>query len=185
VDTEEIEMRLKDSVWKTRLNGSMIARFTSSGAWSGVTLVHSARQCARETPDRVAVIDGGEVRTFRQVFDEAMSLVAVLHELGMVQGDVLSFQLPNWRETMVINLAASLGGFIVNPIVPIYRDAEVGFILKNSRTRVLFVPETFRGFDYLAMVERLRPELPALQEVIVVRGGRPGYPSYLSSLTAQ
>lgn len=185
VDTEELEMRHKDSVWKTRLNGSMIARFTSSGAWSGVTLVHSARQCARETPDRVAVIDGGEVRTFRQVFDDAMSLVAVLHELGMVHGDVLSFQLPNWRETMVINLAASLGGFVVNPIVPIYRDAEVGFILKNSRTRVLFVPETFRGFDYLAMVERLRPELPALQEVIVVRGGRPGYPSYLSSLTAQ
>ena len=185
MDTEELEMRHKDSVWKTRPNGLMIARFTSSGAWSGITLAHSARQCARETPDRVAVIDGGEVRTFRQVFDEATSLVAVLHELGMVQGDVLSFQLPNWRETMAINLAASLGGFIVNPIVPIYRDAEVGFILRNSRTRVLFVPETFRGFDYLAMVERLRPELPALQEVIVVRGGRPGYPSYLSSLTAQ
>ncbi|MBC7284787.1 MAG: AMP-binding protein, partial [Hoeflea sp.] len=178
-------MRRKDSVWKTRLNGSMIARFTSCGAWSGITLAHSARQCARETPDRVAVIDGGEVRTFRQVFDEAVSLVAVLHEMGMVQGDVLSFQLPNWRETMVINLAASLGGFIVNPVVPIYRDAEVGFILRNSRTRVLFVPETFRGFDYLAMVERLRPELPDLQEVIVVRGERPGYTSYLSSLTKQ
>lgn len=185
MDTEELEMRRKDSVWKTRLNSSMIARFTSCGAWSGITLAHSARQCARETPDRVAVIDGGEVRTFRQVFDEAVSLVAVLHEMGMVQGDVLSFQLPNWRETMVINLAASLGGFIVNPVVPIYRDAEVGFILRNSRTRVLFVPETFRGFDYLAMVERLRPELPDLQEVIVVRGERPGYTSYLSSLTKQ
>lgn len=185
MDTEELEMRRKDSVWKTRLNSSMIARFTSCGAWSGITLAHSARQCARETPDRVAVIDGGEVRTFRQVFDEAVSLVAVLHEMGMVQGDVLSFQLPNWRETMVINLAASLGGFIVNPVVPIYRDAEVGFILRNSRTRVLFVPETFRGFDYLAMVERLRPELPDLQEVIVVRGERPGYTSYLSSLTEQ
>lgn len=175
-------MRRKASGWKTRLNAEMIARYTSSGEWSGITLANSARRCLRDIPDRVAVIDGGEAMTFGQVFDEATSLAVTLRDMGMVRGDVLSFQLPNWRETMVINLAASLGGFVVNPIVPIYRDAEVGFILRNSRTRVLLVPGMFRGFDYVAMIERLRAALPELLEVIVVRGEPRGNASYLSCL---
>ena len=183
METENIERRHQTGGWKTRLNAEMIARYTSSGAWSGVTLAHSAQQCLRDVPDRVAVIDGGKALTFGQVFDEATALAATLRDMGMVRGDVLSFQLPNWQETMVINLAASLGGFVVNPIVPIYRDVEVGFILRNSHTRVLFIPEIFRGFDYVAMVERLRPKLPELQKVIVVRGDRRGYASYLSCLT--
>lgn len=183
--TNNPPMQHKTGVWKTRLNAEMIARYTSSGEWSGITLAQAARQRLHDMPDRAAVIDGGETHTFKQIFDEATLLAATLRDLGMVRGDVISFQLPNWHETMVINLAASLTGLAVNPIVPIYRDTEVGFILKNSNTRVLFIPETFRGFDYVAMIERLRADLPDLQDVIVVRGKRPGYSSYSACLDKQ
>ncbi len=185
MENKNIQMHQKASAWKTRLNAEMIARYTSSGEWSGITLAQNARQCLRDFPDRVAVIDGGETRTFKQISDEATTLAANLRDLGLVPGDVLSFQLPNWRETMVINLAASLAGLVINPIVPIYRDAEVGFILKNSNTRVLFIPETFRGFDYVAMIERLQVELPELRDIIIVRGERRGYASYSSCLLTQ
>src|SRR5690606_31181761 len=75
--------------------------------------------------------------------------------------------------------------FVCNPIVPIYRDAEVGFILKGSRTRVLFVPESFRSIDYVAMIERLRPSLPELREVVLVRAAREGYASFDRWLSEQ
>ena len=182
MESQGLDIPRKASGWATRLNAEMIARYTSSGEWSGVTLANTARKCLREIPDRIAVVDGSEAITFSQVYDEAASLVVALRDMGMVRGDVLSFQLPNWHETMVINLAASLGGFVVNPIVPIYRDAEVEFILKSSRTRVLFVPGMFRGFDYVAMVERLRAAAPELLEVIVVRGEPRGNASYVSCI---
>jgi acyl-CoA synthetase (AMP-forming)/AMP-acid ligase II len=166
------------SGWMTRLSADAITRFTASGAWSGITLAHSATERVRKTPHVVAVVDGQHQLSFVELFTQASRLAASLRRSGMRPGDVLSFQLPNWHETMVINLAACLGGFVCNPIVPIYRDAEVGFILRDCRSRVLFVPETFRSIDYVAMVERLRPGLPQLKDVVLVRASRPGYAAY-------
>src|SRR5690606_12674547 len=105
----------------------------------------SATARARDMGAEIAVVDGAEKLTYADVLRQAHALAATLRQRGFKAGDVLSFQLPNWYETAILNVAASLGGFIVNPIVPIYRDAEVGFILKNSRTRALFIPERFRS----------------------------------------
>lgn len=162
-------MRTDISGWKTRLNEAMLARFTASGQWSGKTLSSSAAYWATHAPANCAVVDDLTSLTFAELYEKGVRLAAALRSYGVVPGDVISFQLPNWHETSVINVAASLGGFVCNPIVPIYRDAEVGYILKHSRTRVFFIPGHFRSMDYLAMVERLRPSLPKLQTVVVLR----------------
>ena len=168
-------MRRDSSGWSTRLDEETVTRFTRSGQWTGVTLAQCARERARQEPDRLAVVDGDARLTFQQLYERGLRLASALRRAGLRPGDVISFQLPNWNEAMVLNLAAAIGGFVCNPIIPIYRDAEVGFILKSSRTRVLFVPEAFRSTDYLAMVERLRPSLPDLKEVVTVRSVRDGY----------
>lgn len=140
------------------------------------TLAELARAAARATPDDIAFIDGTRALSFRGILDEAQRLAMSLRELGLKPGEVLSFQLPNWIETAVINLAACLGGYICNPIVPIYRDAELVTILADCHSRVLFVPGEWRGFDYGAMAQRLAAKLPSLEWVIQVRSsGRHRY----------
>jgi acyl-CoA synthetase (AMP-forming)/AMP-acid ligase II len=156
----------------------MVAAYERSGKWTGVTLARCARERARTIGDSVVVVDGHRQLTFADIHADGVRLAAALRARGLRPGEVISFQVPNWHEAMVINLAASIAGFVCNPIVPIYRDAEVGFILKNSRTRVMFVPDKFRSIDYVAMVERLRPALPGLREVVVLRGDREGCTSY-------
>jgi len=175
------------SRWPTRLTPELIETYTRSGQWSGRTLAHHARELVRREPRRVAVIDGAQTLEFGTLFEQALRLAAGLRRRGLQPGDVISFQLPNWHETMVINLAACLGGFVCNPIVPIYRDAEVGYILEHSRSRVLFIPEAFRSIDYVEMIERLRPRLPALEQVVVVRAAQPhaGLASYAQWLQAE
>ena len=91
-----------------------------------------------------------------------------LLELGVRPGDVVSYQLPNWVEFLVLHHAATRIGAVNNPLIPIYRDREVGFMVGLAESTVLVVPQEFRGFDYPAMVERLRPQWPALQHVLVV-----------------
>lgn len=178
-------MRRDPSGWTTRLDEEMAARFAASGKWTGVTLRRCARERAQREPDRVAVVDGDRRSTFAALYEGGLRLASALRSAGLRAGEVISFQLPNWHEAMLVNLAASIGGFVCNPIVPIYRDAEVGFILKSSRTRVLFVPESFRSIDYVAMVERLRPSLPELREVVLVRAARDGYASFDRWLSEQ
>lgn len=162
-------MRTDVSGWGTRLDDAMIDRYTGSGHWSGVTLTDCARQCAQQAAARTAVVDGDVQLGFADLLERAARLASALRRRGLKPGDVVSFQLPNWHETLVINLAASIGGFVCNPIVPIYRDAEVGFILESSRTRVFFIPQSFRNFDYLAMMQRLGPQLGRCPEVVLVR----------------
>ena len=171
-------MRTDVSGWVTRLDDEAIGRYTRSGAWRGVTLADHAVREAERAPDRVAVIEGERSITCGQVLSGAYRLVGAFNALGLKPGDVISFQLPNWIETVAINVAAALAGLIVNPIVPIYRESEVRYILANSRARVFFIPEHFRSFDYPAMAQRLRAELPVLREVVVVRGLAPGFHTY-------
>ena len=164
--------------WVTRLDDEMVARYTARGQWSGITLARCAFDRANDMPNRIAVVDGAAELTFKSLLSRALQLLWHLRDQGLRSGDVVSFQLPNWHEAMVINLAVCLGGFICNPIVAIYRDAEVGFILRDSRSRMLFIPENFRGVDYVAMMERIKPGLPDLRDVVLVRGRRSGFSSF-------
>jgi acyl-CoA synthetase (AMP-forming)/AMP-acid ligase II len=177
-------MRDDVSGWATRLTDEEIDRYTRSGAWRNVTLADCAVRQAQHAPERIAVVEGSRALTFGQLLAEARQLAAAFAGMGLEAGDVISFQLPNWTETMVINLAACLAGLVVNPIVPIYRESEVRYILKDARARLFFIPRSFRNFDYLSMAQRLRPGLPELRDVVIVRGEAHGCTSYADLLAA-
>jgi cyclohexanecarboxylate-CoA ligase len=98
---------------------------------------------------------------------------------------VVSWQLPNWVEAAVVHLAALRVGAISNPIVSIYRHAEAKFILRQAASKVVFVPTTFRGFDYPGMLAEIRAELPDLHAVVTVGGDEVGGDVGFSALIAQ
>ncbi|HLY56120.1 MAG TPA: AMP-binding protein, partial [Stellaceae bacterium] len=159
-------------------------RYRDAGVWSDRTLAREARERAQRMPDTVAFLGETEPATYGELVDQAESLAAGLAELGLRAGDVVSFQLPNWLEAVVIDLAACMLGLVCNPIVPIYRDAEVEFILADCASKAIFIPGTYRGFDYAAMIARLQPRLPALRHVIAVRSSPAGASSYAELLQA-
>jgi len=143
--------------------------FARSGAWADLTIAELAEQRAEADPDGIALIAGETQMSWAALLADARALAASLRSLGLVPGDVVSFQTPNWAEAAVINLAAALSGLVINPIVPIYRDAEVGMMLADSGAKALFTAGSFRNYDYAAMAERLRPLLPALRHIVTVR----------------
>ena len=148
------------------------------------TLAAYARRRALQYPDRVAFYEAGRTIGYGSLLSEAEALAGSLWRSGLRPGDVVSFQLPNWIETAIINLAANLLGLRCNPIVPIYRDSELLAILSTARTRCFFVPHVWGGFDYAAMARRLQSNLPELQLVATVRTNQPGCPDYEALLAA-
>ena len=82
----------------------------------------------------------------------------------------MSVQLPNWWQFVALHLACLRIGACTNPLMPIFRSRELSFMLGLAESRVLVVPQRFRGFDYPAMVREIRGQLPALAHVLAVGG---------------
>lgn len=91
---------------------------------------------------------------------------------GVRAGDVVAVQLPTWYETTVLYLALVHLGAIVLPIVSIYGQAEVEFILRQSKAKLYVSPAQWRKVDYLARHAAFR-SLPELRDVLIVGEGAP------------
>jgi acyl-CoA synthetase (AMP-forming)/AMP-acid ligase II len=166
-------LRQDPSGFRIRWSQTAAQRYKESGYWRESTLVDIARVGVLEDPQRVLLIEGDRRLTRTQAWQQALQLAAFFLGRGLRPGDVISFQLPNWAETAVIALAARMCGLIINPIPPIYREAELAYILKDCGSKMIFVPQVFRKHDYYALITRVRTQLPALRDVITVRGTSP------------
>jgi cyclohexanecarboxylate-CoA ligase len=111
---------------------------------------------AEATPDADLGIDqDGRHLTFGEFRDRAERVAAGLAARGVGPDTVVSWQLPTWLESMVLLGALRRLGAVQNPILPIYRDREVGFIVQEAKPSLLVVPGEWRGFDFGAMASRL------------------------------
>ncbi len=150
------------------------AALRSTGFWVDQTMdSFLAQQLARD-PEKEALVgyrlDRPQPRriSYRELADRVNRAAAALHRLGVRHGDVVSLQLPNWWEFAVAVLACGRIGAVVNPLMHIFRERELGYMLGFAKTKVWIVPKAYRGHDFAAMARGLQPSLPDLQQVVVV-----------------
>ena len=111
---------------------------------------------ARRGSNRPLLADEhGRRLTARQLHDAACATAAAFAERGIGAGTVVSWQLPTSLETVVVMAALARLGAVQNPIIPILRETEVGFITDQSATEFLVVPEFWRGFDHGGLARAL------------------------------
>jgi acyl-CoA synthetase (AMP-forming)/AMP-acid ligase II len=150
------------------IDPARIARFMEEGYWVDTTSNDALEQRARETPDKLAIVDGRVRLRFGEYYRRAERLAAHFVGLGLGADDVVAIQLPNWSEFAVAVNAAMLAGVPFCQFHSDFRSREVEFILSFTEASALIVPSHFRRFDYLAMLADLRPRLPQLRNIMVV-----------------
>jgi cyclohexanecarboxylate-CoA ligase len=152
------------------------AAMIAQGLWSDRTINDDLDACVASCPDRLALtavsLESGTITrfTYRQMAAMADRIAIGLTRLGIGRNDVVSMQLPNWWQFTLTYLACSRIGAVLNPLMHIFRERELSFMLKHGESKIVIVPRQFRGFDYEQMVAALKPDLPALQHMIVVGG---------------
>ncbi len=120
----------------------------------GENLWDLVEQRAAKTPDdEMAVDERGRRLTFGEYRDRAERVAAGLHGQGLREGDVVSWQLPSTIESLVLTAALRRIGVVQNPILPIYREREVGFIVRQAEPTRLLVPASYANFDFVAMAK--------------------------------
>jgi cyclohexanecarboxylate-CoA ligase len=148
----------------------------AAGFWLDKILLDDLDRWTAKVPGRIAIVDHNSMTGARTVLSYAElarrvdRLAAGLARLGVGRGDVVSLQLPNWWQFIALHLAALRLGAITNPIMPIFRERELSFMLRLAESKVLVIAREFRGFKYPPMIAAIRPSLPALEHVLVIGG---------------
>ena len=136
---------------------------------------------AAATPNAVlAHEDTGKELTFASYRDACLRAAAGLFvDHGVTVGTSVSWELPTWNESLVLVGALCGLGARQNPLIPIYRHREVGFITAQSEASLLVVPTVYRGFDFEAMAHEIAAGRPGLSVLVVDRDLPDGDPALL------
>ena len=123
-------------------------------------IVGTGRGERRRRPTAVMLIDERDrTLTFAEYRDACERAAAGFYAQGVRGGDTISWQIPTWIETLVLMAALSRLGVRQVPLLPIYRERELTFCLRQAGAKTLYVPGTWRGFDYVALAERVRERI--------------------------
>ena len=128
-----------------------------------------ARTVARHA-DRDALVDvaSGRRFTYSQLASEVNVVALGLVQLGIGKGDRVGIWAPNVPEWVLVQYAtAKIGAILVN-INPAYRTHELEYVLNQSGIRTLIAIPQFKTSDYAAMISEVRPQCPALRDVILI-----------------
>lgn len=164
---------------KAVLPSERIARMTAAGLWPGRLVSDYLDDAAARDADAVAIVDENSVSGkasrigYGELHEHSVRIACGLAALGVARGEVVAVQLPNWWQFSAVYAACVRIGAIINPLMPIFRERELEFMLGFAEARVLIVPREFRGCDHPAMIAGLRDALPALKHVLVVDGKDP------------
>jgi len=131
------------------VNETAYALSTSRTLWELV-----ARR-AELTPDRPVLLQDDRSLSFGELRTRAERVAAGLYDMGVRPGTVVAWQLPTRIETALLSFALARLGAVQTPVIPFYRDREVGFALRESKAEFFAVPGIWRGFDHTAMARRL------------------------------
>jgi acyl-CoA synthetase (AMP-forming)/AMP-acid ligase II len=142
----------------------------------GISLGHALVQGARLHGDATMVFSSQQrasvTTTIGAIVAEGWEIARRWAGLGVDHHDIVAIQAPNWEETAISYAATALLGATLLPIVAMYGPSEIGFILRQSRAKVLVAPASWRGVELADRLRQAGP-LPDLEHVIVFGDSAP------------
>src|SRR4051794_4214662 len=116
-------------------------------------------RAAAQWADHVVLTDDyGRSFTGGELAAVAEAVAAALFERGIHTGTRVSWQLPTTPEAIVVMLALARLGAVQNPIIPVLRERDVGFVTEQTKAEFFLVPEEWRGFAHGEMARALAKE---------------------------
>ena len=125
-------------------------------------LVHSVEKWAASLPDAVALRFESETITYEELNRRANRVANGLQGMGVKKGDRVAIMLPNIPEFVYAFVATLKLGAVAVPFNTLYKGGEILHILKDSGAKVVIALTNFAP-----MINEIRPELPALEQVVL------------------
>lgn len=101
------------------------------------TLPDYLRETAAQFGGHEAIYFLGKKLTFREVYEQALTLANYLQQIGLQKGDRVSIMLPNCPQAVISYYGVLFAGGIVVQTNPLYTEHELEYQLKDSGATVL------------------------------------------------
>ena len=139
---------------------------------------------AEAAPDKEALVYrhpeiGLNLRlTYAGLRDEANRVAKGLMALGIRLGDhvaVLASNLPEW---VLLEMALAKIGAVLVTVNTNFRQAELGYVLRQADVHMLVLMDEYRGNDYVKSLKALLPELDAVSDPVKETVTNAGLPTF-------
>jgi fatty-acyl-CoA synthase len=110
-----------------------------------LTPVSFLRRSAYVFPDKIAVVHGDRRYTYRQFEERANRLASGLRAAGLRHLDRVAFVCPNTPAMLEAHFAVPAAGLVLVPINTRLSGDEIGYILKHSGAKFVFVDHELEG----------------------------------------
>ena len=150
-----------------QFDAGQLRAFVEGGDWTGETVAGMLARWAGETPDRPAMIAGGQAVSYGETLERARRIAAGLASLGIGKGDPVAIQLANTPEYLLTYFALTLLGAVLVPLHVVYRAGDLEPLLRHSRARAVVCGPAAEDYDAPRVMTELADALPDLDVVIV------------------
>jgi acyl-CoA synthetase (AMP-forming)/AMP-acid ligase II len=140
--------------------------------WAGETIPRAVLRAAERFGERPAVEDGDQRLSFVDLAEAGLRAARAFIAAGVDPGDRVAVWAPNVAEWVVAAIGAQAAGGVLVPLSTRFKGAEAGYVLRRSGARLLCTVGEFLGVDYTALLAA--EELPALREIVTLRGSSAG-----------
>lgn len=130
-----------------------------------LTIPHVIRLAAERFGDDIALVDGNQRWSFRELEQRMAEAVKATIALGIEAGDRVGLCAPNSAEWIFAALGIQGAGGVVVPLNTRFKAGEIAYILRKSGAKAVFA-SPFLDSDYIADLLKYDPGLPALGRTV-------------------
>jgi fatty-acyl-CoA synthase len=150
----------------------------------GLTYGQMMDRLAEEDPDKEALVFEDQRISYSQFRDRIRQVAMALKRMGMRKGDRAGVLLPNGPEFFYIQLGILYIGGVFIALSTRYRKFEITYMMKHAGAKFLFCVDAYKGADFIEILERVRPDLPEMEKIIIEGNNIPdwttSYDNFLS-----
>jgi fatty-acyl-CoA synthase len=138
-----------------------------------------ARRARRLYADCDAVVDGNMNLNYARFFERCDRWSAALQQFGIEPGDRIAYIAPNTHAQLESFYAVPQIGGVLVPINYRLTADDFAYLINHSEARVVCA-----DLDHLDAVDRIRPQLPRVEQFVALNGARRGWLDYEAILNS-
>lgn len=150
-----------------RYNPELITEYTQKGYWESISLSEFWDRNAEAYTQREAIVDSRTRLTWSEAKRWIDRIALGFLEQGIKRDELVVLQLVNSVELCLTRVACEKAGILCLPVLRTLREKDMEYILKYTGAVAVVIPDEFRGYNYIEMIETIRPQLPQLRKVFV------------------
>ena len=133
----------------------------------GLTYGQMMDKLAEEVPEKEALVFEDQRISYSQFRKHIRQVAMALKRMGMRKGDRAGVLLPNCPEFFYIQLGILYIGGVFIALSTRYRKFEITYMMKHAGAKFLFCVDSYKGANFIEILEKVRPDLPEMEKIII------------------